>query len=103
MPTAIENIETLRSQCQSAMSVRDFQTAKVVASQILLELSLVPDGKKSGEAGAEASFDRTALLEFVNQVQNFAAQDAISSTGIVTTQIRYSRGDGVDCGGGCGY
>lgn len=80
MSTIYQEIEAQRKLAKEYLLAGRYDDAITQAQAILIDLAILPDGEKSGDAGASLQFDRKAILDFIEVAKKARADAALSDT-----------------------
>jgi hypothetical protein len=74
-----DEINAQRIAAKAALVAGRYDDAITQAEMTLLDLAAIPDGKKDGDAGAELSWDREAIVAFIKLAKDARADAAATS------------------------
>ena len=115
MPGIYDEIDSQRRRAKKALLEGRFDDAITQAELSLMDLALIPDGEKEGDAGAKLTWNREAIVAFINLIKEKRADAAVNASaggmGMTTHPIQNTRpyrggshrGDHHDDHSGCCY
>jgi len=86
MASVYDQIELQINRAKSALVEGRFDDAITQAELCLLDLSVIPDGQKEGDAGASLTWNREAIVSFIDMVKlkRIDTSNAYNPMGITT-------------------